>query len=428
MPRIQPLKGILYNPKKTDISNVVAPPYDVISPEMQDVLYRKSDYNIVRLILGKEEPGDSDKKNKYTRARQYMHAWLERGILEEDKTEAIYVYSQEYSYGGRKKTSVGFLARMEIEDPRKSKVLPHEYTFLKPKQDRLNLIRQVRANLSPIFTLFSYDEGIGAILKSCLKAKPDLETEQDGVRHKLWRLSDKNAIGKIQEFMLDKEIYIADGHHRYEVAVSYRDEMHIKEDPDSIQPYDYVMMYFSPLDEEGLTILSTHRLVKNIYMDTDEFLKRLDTYFYVKKCASLKELFKEMGAVKNNEYAFGIYPKGKPFYFLKLKDEAILDEVIKEDKSREWKRLDVSILHGVIFDHILNLRKKIQDEDNIIYTRDADYAKEEMDKGKYEAAFFLNPTKVKQVRDIARIGDRMPHKSTYFYPKLLSGLVINKIS
>ena len=428
MPQIKPFKGVLYNSKKVDSPTVVAPPYDVISPQMQDELYRANEYNIIRLILGKEEAADSKRSNKYKRANQFFTKWLNNKILIRDTKPSIYVYNQEYFHKDKKKVRLGFIARMRIEDPRKSKVLPHEYTFAKPKQDRLQLIRETKANLSPIFTLFQ-DEGnqVISILKGAIKKRPIFDIEYEGVRNKVWRLADKGSIKKIQAVIDDKDIYIADGHHRYEVAVSYRDEMRKKQQRQKGNGYNYVMMYLSPLNQKGVTIFSTHRLIRDINMGIKEVLKRLKPYFYIKAFKSGKRLFEEMVSAKVGNYVFGMYVNNKTFYLLKLKRETILDDVLKDDHSKERKRLDVSILHGLVLDHIIGLRKHIQDEDNIIYTRDPNYAINMVDKGNCQVAFFLNPTKVHQVQSLAKKGHRMPHKSTYFYPKLLSGLVINKL-
>lgn len=431
MSHIEPFKGILYNPKKVGISKVVAPPYDIIPPQMQDKLYMADPHNIVRLILGKETPADSDLNNKYTRARKFLTDWLAEEVLVADESPSIYVYSQDYRSAGKRKVQLGFIARMKLEDASKSSVKPHENTFPKPKQDRLNLTRQVHANLSCIYTLFD-DKGslAGKVLKKVSRDKPLFDFKFDDVRHKMWKLKDPGLIKKLQGAVENKEVFIADGHHRYEVARMYRDEMREKEGRgtrDEGRGYEYVMTYFTPIDEKRLTILATHRIVKNIYADRDGFIEKLNEFFYVKPVNSLKALLDQMGDGDKKGYLFGIYFKNRKFYLLKLKNEKVLDAVIDENVSKEWKRLDVSILHGIIFNHILGLKDKVKDEDNIIYTRDPAYAKKEIDKDGFDAAFFLNPTKAKQVRDIAEIGDKMPHKSTYFYPKLVSGLVINKL-
>jgi uncharacterized protein (DUF1015 family) len=223
-------------------------------------------------------------------------------------------------------------------------------------------------------------------------------------------------IDKIQRAMAKKEIFIADGHHRYEVSVMYSKE----------SGYAYVMMYFTPMDDKALTILATHRLVKNIYMDPALFIEKLKAHFDVKPEASLNGLLENLAAAKKNEYLFGMYLKKGGLYLLKLKKPASLGGLIKENRHSAWKKLDVSILHGVIFNNILGLNDKARDEDNVVYTRDPEFAAKEMKSGNFDAAFLLNPTKVDEVRRIAKIGERMPHKSTYFYPKLVTGLVINK--
>jgi len=417
MPRIEPFRGILYNREKVDIAWVVAPPYDIIPPKMQDDLYHSDAHNVVRLILGKEKAGDSKDYNKYKRAREFFNKWLNENILVRDEKPAIYVYSEEYSAGGAKKTQIGFIAAMKIEES--SKVRPHENTFPKPKQDRLSLTREVKANLSCIFTLFDdKNKKAEKILGAAIKGKPLFDFEYDNVRHKLWRLEDRSQIDKLKKLMLKKEIFIADGHHRYEVARMYKEET----------GNEYVMTYFTPVSAKRLTILATHRLVKNIYMDVGNFAGKLREFFNVEKMKSLDQLLKKMSAAKASEYLFGVYFKDKTFYLLRLKPSAAPDKIIKENRSKAWKRLDVSVLHCIIFDRILGLKDKVKDEDNIVYTRDPEEAMEEVNRGSFEAAFFLNPTKAAQVRDVARIGDKMPHKSTYFYPKLLSGLVINKLA
>ena len=439
MTHIEPFKGVLYSTKKVKIDKVTAPPYDVIPPETQDELYNSDEYNVVRLILGKETPADSGKNNKYTRAKDFFNSWLEKNVLVQDETPAIYVYSQGYKDAntGENKTSWGFLARMEIEDPKTSRVLPHENTFAKPKQDRLNLIREVRANLSPIFTLFK-DEGetVRGLLRGAFNKEPLFDLTSDGVRHRFWRLEDPLAIKKIQGFMRDKDIFIADGHHRFEVARMYREEMRTQGHKDTrtqghktkLEGYDYVMVYFAPLDERDLTVLATHRLIKGMDIDAGKLLEKLKEYFCIEQSKNKEELFKKMASVKTDECAFGMYFTGAPFYLLKLKKEVDLDKVIEGNRSGQWKRLDVSILHEIIFDKILRLKDKVTNEEGIVlYTRDPDYAISEVKKGACKAAFLLNPTKVDQVKNIAEIGDKMPHKSTYFYPKLLSGLLINKL-
>ncbi|MBN1872358.1 MAG: DUF1015 domain-containing protein [Candidatus Omnitrophica bacterium] len=429
MAKIKSFKGILYNTELIeDIAAVSAPPYDVISDHMREELYKTHPNNVVRIILGKEFDGDTPRNNKYTRAADHLTEWLRDGILKQDKRSSIYIYEQQYLYRGKLNKRIGFISVMKIEDPSSSLVLPHEYTFSKPKADRLNLIRKTKANTSPIFCIYQDDHNkvTGIIKGYARKASPIVDIHFEGVRHKLWRLSDPRGIEMIQRCMDSKQVFIADGHHRYEVALAYRDEMRRRLGRIKARLYDNVMAFFSNLTDENLVIFSTYRIVRDMgNMDFSEIEKKLSPYFYISTVKDKNELFKRLEQ-KKKAYAFGMYFKNKRLYLLTLKDESVLDEVIKVDKSREWKRLNVTVLHFLIFDHILNIERNLSNDKNIIYTREEDYAIKLVESGECEAAFFQLPTKVIEVRNIARSGDRMPHKSTYFYPKLLTGLVMNK--
>lgn len=429
MAKILPFKGTLYNNKKIKhLEQVMAPPYDVISHRMREELYRAHSHNIVRVILGKEEKGDNKKKNKYTRAAAFLEKWYSDGILKENGRSAIYIYEEDYLYRGELKKRIGFISLMRIEDPASGLVLPHEYTFSKPKEDRLNLIRVTKANTSPIFCIYQDDrDKITKILKRYVsKDKPAIDIHIEGVTHKLWRITDGATIGKIKKEFEDKQVFIADGHHRYEVALAYRDEMRKRLGVRRARDFENVMVYFSNLTDENLVIFSTYRVVRKLgASDWEEARKELSVYFDIEEVKDKDSMFKALESA-GEAYAFGAYFKNRRFYILRLKDEKVLDEVIKVDKSREWKRLNVTVLHLLVFDHILEIEKFLDNDMNIIYTRDEDHAVDLVSKGECDIAFFQLPTKVSQVRNIARNGDRMPHKSTYFYPKLLTGLVINR--
>jgi len=429
MAKIAPFKGILYNRRKIkNLEAVMAPPYDVISPQMQDELHKAHLNNIVRIILGKDSKGDSKKNNKYTRAAGLLSKWLKEGVLEKDKKSAIYIYEQEYLCKGKRKKRIGFISVMRIEDPATSLVLPHEYTFSKPKEDRLNLIRMTKANTSPIFCIFEDDGGkvTKAIRKYTGRKQPIIDIHIKGVGHRIWRMSEESIINGIKKVLDKKQVFIADGHHRYEVALSFRDEMRKRLGSRRAGRFGNVMVYLSSLTDEGLTVFSTYRVIRSLgKLKWDHIAKKLSAYFDVEKIKDKKDMFKKLEKTKKG-YAFGAYFKNRCFYLLRLKDETVLEEVIKADKSREWKKLNVTVLHFLIFDHILRIERFSSNDRNIIYTRDEDYAINLVDSGECDIAFFQLPTKVSQVQNIARKGDRMPHKSTYFYPKLLTGLVINK--
>jgi len=426
MASIIPFKGLIYDREKVggDPSSVMAPPYDVISPKEQDALYAKNPDNIIRIILGKDEEGDGAENNKYTRAAGYLRKWQEEGILKRDTEDAFYVYLQDYTAEGRKFTRLGFFGLLKIEDDDDDPVVPHEHTLARPKEDRMNLIKETRANLSSIFTVFS-DEGgrITSILKdAAASTEPLLDMMIDDVRHVLWRLADKNAVQEVQSLMKDKEVYIADGHHRYAVAKAYRDFRKAEEGYDGSA--DHVLMYFTDLEvSDNLTVFATHRVVKEMSLSGDSEIKnKLSGYFQVDEMDSLTHLMDKLHTNGESSHVFGYYG-GDKYVALKLKDESSLTDIVKDDKSEEWKKLDVSILHSGIFRSLLSVK---DGEGNLTYVHTAEEAERLVKDKSHSAAFFLNPTKVTEMTAVAGRGDMMPQKSTYFYPKLLTGLVINK--
>lgn len=412
MPIIKPFKAIRYDKKKiVNDSTVVAPPYDVISPKMQNALYRLSPHNVVRLILGKIEKTDNAKNNRYIRAGELFRKWLNRGILKRDAREAIYVYSQKYRKSGRSKDMIGFIALMKIGEDCGKKVLPHENTLAAPKTDRLNLMREVKANLSPIFIMYedARHRITGLLKRAAAKSKPEIDVNIDAVRHRLWKVDDKTTIGVIQKLMKKKDTFIADGHHRFEVAKMYGSE--------------YIMVYFVEADERMLTVLPAHRVVKDAgSLNPAEIILRLKRYFEVRPSPGLEATMKKL-ADGIASHAFGVRTKDKRFYILTLKDVDALDRAIS-DKPKDWRRLDVSILHLFILQHVLGIR---DDDDNIEFVKEPSEAALLLNNDSYNLVFFLNPTRVSEVKKIARLGEKMPRKATYFYPKPLSGLVINKL-
>lgn len=425
MAHIKPFRGIIYNQAKIgNPINVVTPPYDIISEKMQSHFYNLGPHNIIRLILGKATKSDNTNNNKYTRAGRFLKSWLKKGILIKDKKSSIYAYKQTYLYGGKKRVRTGFITLMKIEDPLKSRILPHEYTLEKPKIDRLHLIKKVKANLSPIFSLY-YEKGFAIsklLKKSIKKISPIVSVNLEGVTHQLWRLSESKTIRFIKNGMRKKKIFIADGHHRYEVALTYKKIMSKKRGYN--KNIDYVMMYFTNLRESGnVTILSTHRLLKNIgSLNKKEILKKLGGSFEISIFRDLDRLLGALAKDKKRPH-FGMHIGGRIYFLLALKRNISVSKVIKSEKSSHWKRLDVTILHNFILKDLLSLKDS---EDNIKYVRDPKHVIKLIESGRYKIAFFLNPTKIHQVKEVAERKDMMPQKSTYFYPKLLTGLLINK--
>ncbi|MFB3918455.1 hypothetical protein BU251_02950 [Candidatus Velamenicoccus archaeovorus] len=421
MAKIEPFAGVHYNLEVVeDISKVVCPPYDIIDAGGQEQFYQRHAYNIIRLILGKDFSADNDRENKYTRAGGYLEEWLRRGVLTQDNERGIYFYEQVFTHEGEKKTRLGVIALMRLDDEGQGRsVYPHEHTHTAPKEDRLKLLKSVEANLSPIFTVFSDPKAAleGIFKKQVFPQKPlfDIVDDED-IGHRLWRVTDETLIGQFKEFLGDKQLFIADGHHRHEVARMFR-ELKRKESPAGLKDsYNYIMTYLTPLEDEGLCILPTHRLIRNAVFAVED----LSSCFDVKEVPGAKELSAAMKERQEDVGVFGLY-KDHHFYLLKLSEKRACNKMIQEG-PKDYKNLDVVILHKVVFDHLC----KIALED-IAYEIDLGRAVAEVDSGAYSAVFVLNPTKMEQIRSIALGGHVMPQKSTYFYPKLLSGLVINKL-
>ena len=426
MANIRPFKGVVYNEKKVGcLSEVVAPPYDIIPKEMQGKLYRASPYNIVRLELGKIRSSDSSVDNRYTRAKIFFDLWLKNKQMVQDRKDSIYIYSQKYREGRKVIDRIGFIALMSLDEGKK-KVLPHEKTLLAPKLDRLDLIRSIRANLSPIFVL--YDDTPHIILKILKKTsstkRPFIDISFEGIRNRAWRLTTETDIKKIQAVMRDASTFIADGHHRFEVTRMYSEELKRSRAPEAIKKSaGYVMVYFVESKEDMLTVLPAHRLPKDIGgLRKEEIIARLQKFFTLERAGSLGAMMAKLGGSRKRIHAFGMYTGPNQFYILKLKSMSHVDRAVK-DKPKEWRRLDVAILHLFIFQHVLGIR---DDDDNIEFMKDPRETAKSVDKGKFKIAFFLNPTKVAEVKRIASLGEKMPRKATYFYPKPVSGIVINK--
>ncbi|MFQ6105569.1 MAG: DUF1015 domain-containing protein [Candidatus Hydrothermarchaeaceae archaeon] len=403
MVEIIPFRGIRYNSEKVELSKVVAPPYDVI-PEKEREKYARYENNIVHIIL----PEDNE-NNRYTNAARKLKSWIEEGILQQDEKPSIYVYEQEYTCRGRRKVMRGFIALAKLESYESGKILPHEDTLPGAIKDRLELLRACRANLSPIFTFYSDpNREIDLLLERRKENTADIELGD--IRHRFWKLSSSDEVSRIIQLMADKTVFIADGHHRYETSLAFSRE----------KKYRYTMMYFTNMDAGGLTILPAHRLINGIKgFSARNFLNHLVRYFSVERIG-VRELSSEMEA--RGAHVFGIYLGRSLLYLITLADEAAVDKFTNPEKSKAWRRLDVTIVHSLIINHILDLQK-----DNIVYVTEEGEAMRSVDNGKYQLAILMNPTKLDEVVKIALAGERMHGKATYFYPKLLTGLVINKV-
>lgn len=430
MAKIAPFRGVRYNPQRFEkLDSTVSLPYDRIKSDLQERYYRLDEHNIVRIIKGKAFPGDTEMGNQYTRAREFYEEWLQEGIFIRDPKPAIYGYSQEFRLpSGESATRKALVAALYLTDYEEGVVLPHERTLSGPKIDRLNLLRATALNTGLIFMLYPGDE-VAALLAPHLAKKPRLDLYAVGeadVRHRVWVIDDQEGIAAIQAQMEPKRnLIIADGHHRYETALTYCDEMREKAadwTPD--MAFNYLMVALVSMDDPGLTILPTHRVMHSIpNWQTEEFLAKAEEFFGVSPVEGKGELFSQMAQMAAKEHLFGLFD-GR-YYLLRLKDENILDRIVEASRAWEWKTLDVSILHELLIERVLGIDKeKVKRQENINYIREAEEGIEAVKSGRAQFVFFLNPTKISQVRACSGVGEKMPQKSTDFYPKMISGLVM----
>lgn len=432
MVEVSPFKGITYNKEKIEnIDDVMSPPYDIISPEMQTALYKKHQYNFVRLILGMQNADDTAINNRYTRAKKEFDSWIKQEILTRSDKTAIFPYKIEYTINDRQKTMNGFFVLLKL-DPDYKLVKAHERTLSKPKADRLNLMRACHANLEPIQLLYVDKKDV--IRKKIDESLGEAEMQikgYDGFSHTLWRLDDENVISMIVDQLKDRILFIADGHHRYQTAINYANESKEKTGNHDA-PFNYRMVILANMFDEGLSILPTHRFIKKTDINVGSLVEKLKEYFTVeeKPVDPAKESY---GAVSKkikddlkteNEHNFVMYLKGK-YYVLTLNDEKVMDK-FAADRSKTWRTLDVSILHKIVLEQLMGINEQNL-EDHVKYTRVDEEAIKFVDEGKYDLSFLMNATKIEELKAIADAGEHMPQKSTYFLPKMLSGLVMYKM-
>jgi uncharacterized protein (DUF1015 family) len=411
MAEIIPFRGLLYDVSKVSIEDVLAPPYDILTPEGREALYTKSPYNIVRIDFGKEEPGDNESENKYSRAKRYLDVWIKDGILKRTVRPSFYAYEIVYTVEDVRKQLRGFLGLVKLEELGKESVYPHEYTHSKPKQDRLNLLKACEANTSPIFLLYNSPAGgISDLLSRITLARPIVQAaDASGDLHRLWQIDRTEEIEVIEQELADKPVFIADGHHRYETSLEYAREMAVKgKSPSDKKSYDYALTFFANMMEEGITILPTHRLIKEIPRDIDRMLSK---HFEVETVTNDFEIRRRLSGRRR---AFGFFRKREKAWQILTYKGRDLSEI-----HPDLREIDVVILDEMVI-------KKILMNAEIGYEMDIAKALDQVNHGAYEAAFFLNPTRVKDIEKSALSSMRMPPKSTYFYPKLLTGLVLHK--
>jgi uncharacterized protein (DUF1015 family) len=431
MVQIAPFRGILYNPKKiSDPSKVIAPPYDVISPEEQEKLYKRSPYNVVRLILNQEpEP--------YETVARLFAEWQNEAILVRDEMPAIYFLRQRFSYKDKERERVGFIAVVRIEDFSSGAIRPHEGTLAAPKEDRLKLMLACHANLSPIFALYSEPKQmINRLLAERVQGTaPHVEVKEDkSAGCRLWRITDAELVRMAQREMEQQSLLIADGHHRYEAAMGYRERMR-QEKPrfTGRESFNYVMMYCANMNDDGVVILPTHRLVRSFaHIPFQQLEESLMRYFYIepypKNADGQRSFLKALESGAKKHRLIGASFKRDPRYLiLRLKNKRFIQR-LAGDLAAPLQELDVSVLHRLILDHILAIKPEDQiKEGAIAYSQDEEKVLQTLDKEDFAAAFILNPTKPEEILAVTNAGEKMPQKTTYFYPKLTDGLVLNKL-
>lgn len=404
MPEIKPFRGWRYDLKRAGKpAKLVAPPYDIISPAQQDKLYSESPYNAIRLELTKDRPGS----DKYQEAARTLSDWKREGALKLEDEPALYVYEQVYKEGARTQTRIGFLAAMKADE---SAVKKHEDTLAGPKEDRLKLLGAARTNLSPIWGLFEDAAGsVNKALKKSLKNPAALDVTLDGVRHRLFVETRPEVVDAVTRTMKSKPMFIADGHHRFETASRFSRE-------DGRPGSQYVMTYFSDVRNNPFKIYPTHRLMRIGGLDWKKALSSVGT---LKKVKDLNAVLKKLSGFRGKSavYDFGFYSKKDGFYLLSLDKKTVATI-----KKNPVDVLDVAVLHSKIIDPVFGIRK-IEKSDAIDFTRDAKEAVEKVSKSGWDLAAFLRPTSLDEMILTSKKGLKMPQKSTYFYPKLLTGLV-----
>lgn len=433
---IKAFAGYRFDPAVVgDVGKCIAPPYDVIDEKMLASLTARSEYNIAQVTRPLPKPGDNEHDNQYTRAGKQLKQWFEKGVMKKDRRDSVYAYVQDFDIAGQHYRRSGFIALGKLEEFG-SGVQPHEKTLDGPKADRLKMLRAKGANLGQIFLLYDDPEKVADGLIAKAASRPALldAVDDDGVRHRLYPIDDPTEIGRLTAMMASQPTIIADGHHRYEVALQYMRET-------GKPSAKYRMMTFVNMRNEGLIILGTHRLLVQLPgFSAGKMLASISGSFEVmrnafasagEKAAARAKMHEQMAeAFRKGKNAFGLYAADGAFYTLTLKDAAAMDEFTTMSKAA--RSLDVNVLHKLILDKHLGIGdKQLAGQSNLEYVKDFPHcietALDKVDAGGAQALFWMNPTRIEQVRAVAAVGEKMPQKSTFFYPKIFTGLVVNKL-
>ena len=433
MAEVRPLRGIRYAPVlRQDSAQLITPPFDVISPQAQTAYYERHPYNIIRLELGKGQPNDNSLNNVYTRAAATYAEWRKNSILQQEAASVYYLYQQRFNHGGQTFTRTSLIARVRLEPWEKHVVLRHEHTRTKDKADRLNLLRACATNFSPIMVMYDDPQGRIRRMLSPYGEQAELHcTDDAGEEQRLHPITDPQQIALIQDFFAQRQLYIADGHHRYETALAYRQE--ILEQRHELHPEDatnFVLMALIDLDDPGLFMLPTHRLLFGLEQETLEKLsaQRLTRYFTVQTItASAASEIEQYLARAGQQESVIIIGTAQQTLLLILNEQGKA-HMQNSGHSAAWNELDVAIAHQLILDELLGLGAAAMAAGaHVRSSQDAAEALQAVQSGEAQAALLLNTTRVRQVCAVAEADDQMPQKSTYFYPKLTTGLVLNPL-
>jgi uncharacterized protein (DUF1015 family) len=442
MAQIVPISGIHYNPVRVPVSRVVGPPYDVISPEQQDALYAQHPNNFVRIMLNRDENGDTDSSNRYTRAASFLAWWLADGVMVQDNEPALYEYAQSFEhplYRGKLVWRTTLFLGLKLEPYENGIVLPHEETHPKAKADRLLLMRATQANPEPIYGL--YEDPALAVARTLQEARageaPLLravfpgKTLPDSEQHLIFRHSDSHLISNVQDYLAPRRVWIADGHHRYETALNYQRERAAAEtlncDHQGDHQYDYILIGLSAFEDPGLVVLPTHRLVKGVSLARmSEIVPQLERYFDVHQMTTAEGRSWIKQEVQGEKRFVIAHSLGS--YALTLRDIDQADAALDQSHCAAWRTLDVTILQALVLDRTLGISwQDLAHTPDVAYTRDEDEAIEKVASGEFQLSCLLQNPTVTEVRDVASVGDKMPQKSTFFYPKLWSGLILRSV-
>ncbi len=442
MAKIIPFRGILYNPEKiTNMADIVAPPFDVISEEEQHKFHECHHQNIIRLTLGKTREDDTANNNRSTRAANYFNTWLLERILVQDKTPAFYLTAHEFNLENRSITRYGLIALIGLEPFERGIVLPHERTFSRIKSERLELMKACQANFSAIFSMYTDEKNeiLDALKDAALTGPPVMDfTEKNDHRHKLWRITDTSVHRSVSKAMKEKKIFIADGHHRYETALNYRNWLSANSPEfNGSHPANYVMMYLCSMEDPGLVILPAHRMLNEVPPEARaSIIQKAEDYFDIitipyKGAQRTKARSRFISILKSNtsNNCIGIFMKDRPELYLLILKPGVMAQKFGEELPESLRNIDVTVLTRLIFMEILGFdQERLDNEKLIAYSSIAEEAIDAVAAGKHDIAFILNPTKIEQVRKIAEANLIMPRKATYFYPKVITGQVMNTLN